>query len=204
MIEHKNIPDAQLHEPKGITSASNRQIYVANGSSSGAWRKVTNLDVDYSNKANNLFGWNYIVDNQYTSGSPLSITASTRTQVTNNTLHASTDVSRLGTLFSGNQFNINDLNSFYLFKIKLNIATTAALGTLYVARIELESNGSNIVGSQDFIIRGGSTVNTSHLVVPVQMSSTINNLPLKVYVTPFIDVTVYGAEFTVTRMYKET
>lgn len=39
-IAHKNIPSAQSHEPKGIESAVNKALYVANGSGSGAWVKA--------------------------------------------------------------------------------------------------------------------------------------------------------------------
>lgn len=36
-IEHKNIVDPNIHEPKGIATATAGQIYVANGASSGSW-----------------------------------------------------------------------------------------------------------------------------------------------------------------------
>jgi len=39
-IAHKNIPSAQAHEPKGIESAVNKTLYIANGSGSGAWSKI--------------------------------------------------------------------------------------------------------------------------------------------------------------------
>lgn len=39
-IAHKNIPSAQSHEPKGIESAVNKTLYVANGSGSGTWSKI--------------------------------------------------------------------------------------------------------------------------------------------------------------------
>jgi hypothetical protein len=39
-INHKNIPSAQAHEPKGIESAVNKTLYVANGSGGGAWSKA--------------------------------------------------------------------------------------------------------------------------------------------------------------------
>lgn len=37
MTEHKNIADANLHEPKGVVSASANTVYLADGSSSGDW-----------------------------------------------------------------------------------------------------------------------------------------------------------------------
>ena len=39
-IAHKNIPSAQSHEPKGIETAVNKTLYVANGSGSGSWAKI--------------------------------------------------------------------------------------------------------------------------------------------------------------------
>lgn len=39
-IQHSNIPDAQLHEPKGVVSAALNSAYFADGSGSGDWKKV--------------------------------------------------------------------------------------------------------------------------------------------------------------------
>lgn len=36
-IQHKNIPDAQLHEPKGIATVTVGKIYVSDGAGSGTW-----------------------------------------------------------------------------------------------------------------------------------------------------------------------
>lgn len=37
MAEHRSLTGASLHEPKGVETASNGQVYTANGSGSGAW-----------------------------------------------------------------------------------------------------------------------------------------------------------------------
>lgn len=39
-IEHKNISDENLHEPKGVASASADEAYLADGEGSGAWTPV--------------------------------------------------------------------------------------------------------------------------------------------------------------------
>lgn len=39
-INHASIPDGQRHEPKGISTATVGQVYVANGSGSGTWQKA--------------------------------------------------------------------------------------------------------------------------------------------------------------------
>lgn len=39
-IEHVDIPDGERHEPKGISTATIDQVYVADGAASGAWRTL--------------------------------------------------------------------------------------------------------------------------------------------------------------------
>jgi hypothetical protein len=36
-INHKDIPDGERHEPKGVSTATAGQVYVASGSGSGTW-----------------------------------------------------------------------------------------------------------------------------------------------------------------------
>lgn len=43
-VEHVNITDPEIHEPKGVASASAGQIYTADGAGSGNWAS-TQLDV---------------------------------------------------------------------------------------------------------------------------------------------------------------
>jgi hypothetical protein len=39
-VQHRLIPDAELHEPKGASSASVNTSYFSNGAGSGSWKKV--------------------------------------------------------------------------------------------------------------------------------------------------------------------
>lgn len=39
-IQHKSIPDADLHEPKGISSATVDKAYISNGLGSGSWQVI--------------------------------------------------------------------------------------------------------------------------------------------------------------------
>ena len=43
MPEHSIITDPNIHEPKGVASASSGEVYVADGLGSGAWSSVFNL-----------------------------------------------------------------------------------------------------------------------------------------------------------------
>jgi microcystin-dependent protein len=45
VIEHAIIQNQHLHEPKGISTASKGQVYVADGSGSGAWDTISILEV---------------------------------------------------------------------------------------------------------------------------------------------------------------
>lgn len=45
-ILHKDIPESQLHEPKGISLAANRQVYIANGAGSGTWGKIKSENLE--------------------------------------------------------------------------------------------------------------------------------------------------------------
>lgn len=41
-IQHSDIPNDGIHEPKGAVSAQSGQVYVANGTGSGMWQGVPN------------------------------------------------------------------------------------------------------------------------------------------------------------------
>lgn len=65
MTLHKNLTGADLHEPKGIESATSGQVYVANGAGGGAW----------TSKNGDILNANYFVQQAYmpdmgTAGTP--------------------------------------------------------------------------------------------------------------------------------------
>lgn len=39
-IQHRDIPESGLHEPKGVSTAANGTVYVADGVGSGSWEEV--------------------------------------------------------------------------------------------------------------------------------------------------------------------
>ena len=206
-IEHKDIPDAQRHEPKGISSASNKQVYVANGGGGGAWARLHENDLNYADKTKNVFGWADIADNLYTTGSPLAITASTRTKLTNNAAAVQTDSTRLPGIWetANNRFLINDLNAAYVLRVQCRIKAAAAAGTPYVVKFEVQSSaGPTVIAAADMFIKGGGYENAIGYSTLIYMGSTINNQPLELFVTPDTAITLYNIGFTVQRTYKET
>lgn len=40
-ISHKNIDDPEIHEPKGISTATTKSVYIADGAGSGSWEVIT-------------------------------------------------------------------------------------------------------------------------------------------------------------------
>jgi hypothetical protein len=47
--EHDSITDPEIHEPKGVSTASSGQFYLADGVGSGAWRYCPHSQCEYSN-----------------------------------------------------------------------------------------------------------------------------------------------------------
>lgn len=39
-VQHSSLTDPNLHEPKGISTATSDQVYISNGSASGTWTNV--------------------------------------------------------------------------------------------------------------------------------------------------------------------
>lgn len=40
-VQHKSLPDSELHEPKGVVNAGSGMVYTATGSGTGNWKRVT-------------------------------------------------------------------------------------------------------------------------------------------------------------------
>lgn len=47
-IQHSLLTGSDLHEPKGVASAASGRVYVANGSGSGSWTRLTAANLDFS------------------------------------------------------------------------------------------------------------------------------------------------------------
>jgi len=86
MTEHRVLPDSQLHEPKGIVSATSGMVYVADGSNSGVWTAMTGANVPGTVTQG---WWDY--EDTATTGSPIALTvAGTQYQLTNDGLGTNT------------------------------------------------------------------------------------------------------------------
>lgn len=95
-IQHRDIPEAQLHEPKGVSTASAGDAYIANGSGSGSWATADALGSGAAAAGSLLIsdgsggldftryqGWGQYQDTDRTVGTPtLTLTAGVKTKLT--------------------------------------------------------------------------------------------------------------------------
>lgn len=211
MPNHSTLSDSEIHYCKHITTATTSdsgKVITPSDSTNGisTLRKLNETDLDFTTKANNLFGWNDIADSTYTSGAPRAIGASTRTLLTNNAAAAQTDTSRLGAIWNvgGSYFQVDDLNAVYVVRTQMKVKAAAAAGTPYVIKLEVEtSNGPTVISVNDQFIKGGSYENGVSFTSLFYVGSFINNTQLKIYITPDTAVTVYDIGFVVQRNYRE-
>lgn len=63
-VQHSSLTDPNLHEPKGISTASANQLYLANGSGSGTWTNANRFPGT---------GWGKYTNTTYTGGTALAV-----------------------------------------------------------------------------------------------------------------------------------
>lgn len=116
-IQHSQIPDIYLHEPKGAAGAVVNTVYVSDGLGSGSWKKVPNLSLQgvssapagYKAVSDGAGGFLFVADSVYGS---MTITANTNsfsvTAAADSTLNTNTDYVLLtgtGAPWAGEQLN---------------------------------------------------------------------------------------------------
>ncbi len=67
-IQHSTLAGSEVHEPKGVSTASANQVYVADGAGSGAWKTAWNS-----------WWWNY----DHSASSATTLTSGVKTDLTN-------------------------------------------------------------------------------------------------------------------------
>jgi hypothetical protein len=80
-VAHASLSGADLHEPKGIASASSGMVYVADGASSGSWRYIPHSFCYYANIGT---GTTYTAPTSYTLVNPTTIGDANQTNFTHN------------------------------------------------------------------------------------------------------------------------
>lgn len=138
-IEHKDIPDTNLHEAKGASGASDGSFLRGNGDGTATFQALNDLNG----------WWNY--DDATTSGTPIALTAAdTRYTLTNDALGGNNDTTYGLTGVdiwnsSTNRFDFSNLavGDMYMIRADVVINNSGANG-LFTLDLELgEGSGSS-------------------------------------------------------------
>ena len=69
-VEHVNVTDPNIHEPKGVAAAAVNKVYVADGAASGAWQLIEEAQIDATSIKNiNQRSFTVKIDDVSTAGS---------------------------------------------------------------------------------------------------------------------------------------
>lgn len=162
MTIHKDLPTTELHEPKGAKTANSGEVYVADGVSSGVFKKleasnVSLLDSDGHLDATNLEagikelvekavgGWGYYKD----SGSTDQVLSTTYQALSINKLSSSTYEGKLpfeirgsGTLWSSTSNSITPINQDDCYILRINLPIITKSGTPQELTLLVDIGGS--------------------------------------------------------------
>ena len=144
-IEHNVITDAERHEPKGLSTALNGQVYLARGSDTGAWVYLP-------------VGWGYYADN--TAGQTFNTVAS---KLSVNGLGSASESGYLpreirgsSELWDTSADKITPIATGDTYNIQLQLPITADTGTPTVLNVALDIGGaatpSNIQTARDISV----------------------------------------------------
>lgn len=204
-VQHSALTDPNIHEPKGVATATVSKVYVANGAGTGIWRKLVEDDLDFTTPASNKFGWNFRVDSTYTSGAPLSCPATVKTLCPNDGLVALSNITRpIGVTYTTNNFTPTNLNSSYVMRLSFKIKASAAAGTPYVVKVSLEGGAVPLEFTANTqFVKGASYINEISHDYLFFTGSLNTNQPVTIYLTADTDCTVYDIRQLLQRTYVE-
>ena len=160
-MEHKDIPDAQLHQIKGAASASSGQVPIATGSGTAVfgfldWTQVANKPTSSGYQAK-LSAFSGVNQNPSAVDTPLQITFGSA-QTTSDVSISSAGVITFNT--SGN----------YLINIFLRFGRSTSTGNAIVLNRILK-NGAQILNSNGVILSAATQTIPFSAAIPLTMSA---------------------------------
>lgn len=167
---HSSLTGSELHEPKGVASATANTVYVANGTGSGSWTTLTDNS-----------GWSSFTD----TGSTQTITATSSlgTLVTNDknaSVETYDPVDLTSSLWdsTSNKFKPIALGDIYLAQLEFEIDSVASFS---YGVVEIH-NGSVQLSSHTFENPAGAGQNyTIPFLIPVDATTLSNGVTFNVY-----------------------
>lgn len=160
-IQHKDIPDSERHEPKGISSASAETVYVANGSGSGEWKTPETLTAGQ--------GWGH-----YQHSLTGQVIDATYQRLEIDGLGANTEESFLPREIRGNDSlwfgAVSQMTPITLgdsYDIRLDIPVTSETGTVNEVTIQLDIGTSVIAPTIPIVTRFAAGGRTTPYVISI-------------------------------------
>lgn len=196
-IEHASIDDPNIHEPKGISTATADQIYVSDGAGSGDWTDIsTVLDNSASYTLNDL------INVRYESNTATSIPAATWTQIPLNTVKTN---NLSGVSLSSNRVTALPAGTYWIdASVPFEITNPTATHNHYKAKLYNVTGSADLVigtaetGTGDNDVSGTTTIfpTVRSLVKGVFTLASTSNVELRAWSTRTTDTT--GGEETTT------
>ena len=160
-MEHKNIPDAQLHQIKGAASASSGQVPIATGSGTAAfgfldWSQVANKPTA-SGYQSKLSSFSSVNQNPSAVNTPL--------QITFGPDQATTDVS----ISAAGVITFNTSGN-YLVDIFLRFGRSTSTGNAIILNRILK-NGAQILNSNGLILSAATQTIPFSAAIPLTMAA---------------------------------
>ena len=211
MVQHVSIQSADTHEPKHITAATvvdAGKVITPSGSVNGEseLRRLNISDVETDGYTSPFSFWATYQDNQYTEGSPRSITGGVRTLVSINGLGSQTDTAELpgGIDLWGASLNlITPENERDAYAIRLNYKCSTTATGAYVDN-ELDIGGAVGVAIQETrpVLKASDATNRVNVSWPVYVGSTFITNGGELYITPSDDTDFWDFRISIFRIHQ--
>jgi hypothetical protein len=150
-IQHKLIPDSDLHEPKGVATAAAKSVYVATGAATGVWTLSANGAIYFDNIS---VPYSLTYPATYTKLSPTTLAIGIGNSVTEAT------TARLTSVKAGTS----------VFRAEAQLSVSQASGANKALRFGLYKNGALIPGSVITLTTVTALIYNVTLSIPVSLA----------------------------------
>ena len=154
-------------------------------------------------------GWVNVADGQYTSGSPLAITAGSKTQITIDGNGADTSRAFANGMhldvWSDNRFKPADVGECYTLRLSVTL-TQASSGSGHFATFDADIGtdvAPIVVASQPVpLTKGQGNATIATIAAPFYTLDTFGLRGARLFVTPSVNVTLHSAAIFIQRTFK--
>lgn len=154
-------------------------------------------------------GWVNVADGQYTVGSPLTITAGTRTRLTINGNGAATNRAFANGMpsdvWSDDKFKPSDIGECYNLRLTCTVTqTTSGTGTYVTFEADIGTDGSPFIAATESVslLKGQGVATQMTISAPFFTLDTFGRNGARLYLTPSVDVSVYALAIFIQRTFK--